>query len=311
MHLSNSCMKREDKQPTFKYNLLQGVDYMDWIERMNTAINYIEEHIRDELDFAKIAQIACTSAYHFQRMFICMTGISLSEYIRRRRMSLAVSDLKNDKDKIVDIALKYGYNSPTAFNRAFQSVHGIAPSLVKQNGVSVKSYPPISFKITIKGAEVMNYRIEKKEAFRVVGFSSPLDKDLYNNYELVNQMWQLSAANGTTSKLLTLMDGQPTGLLGVMACDDSLEEWRYYVAVASTKKIDSTLEEYIIPPYTWAIFSGEGKDADAIKDLGNRVIAEWLPTSGYEYDNGPDIEVYLSEEPNYAKFEFWLPVKKL
>jgi len=224
-------------------------------------------------------------------------------------MSLAVADLKNDKDRIVDVALKYGYNSPTAFNRAFQSIHGIAPSLVKQNGVSVKSYPPISFKITIKGAEGMNYRIEKKEAFRIVGFSSPLDKDLYSNYELVDQMWQLSATNGTTSKLLTLKDGQPTGLLGVMACDDSLEEWRYYVAFSSTKEIDNTLEEYIIPPYTWAIFSGEGKDVDEIKDLGNRVIAEWLPTSGYEYDNGPDIEVYLSDEPGNVKFEYWLPIK--
>ena len=283
---------------------------MDWIERMNSAINYIEEHITEELDFSKIAQIAYSSTYHFQRMFICMTGIPLSEYIRRRRMSLAVADLKNDRVKIIDIALKYGYSSPTAFNRAFQSVHGIAPSLVKLDGASVKSYPPVSFKITVRGVDGMNYRIEKKEAFRIVGFSSVLDKDLYNNYELVNQMWQLAEKNGTTSKLSALMNGEPAGLLGVMVCDDSLEEWRYFAAVSSTKNIDSTLEEYIVPPYTWAIFSGEGKGTDAVKDLGNRVITEWLPTSGYEYDNGPDIEVYISEEPGNAKFEFWMPVKK-
>lgn len=286
---------------------------MDWIERMNAAINYIEEHITEELDVSRIAQISSSSAYHFQRMFVCMTYIPLSEYIRRRRMSLAVADLKSSEAKIIDIALKYGYNSPTAFNRAFQSVHGIAPSLVKQDGVTVKSYPPIRFKISIKGVEGMNYRIEKREAFRIVGFSSPLDKDIESdyNYELVSGMWRLSATNVTTSKLSALIDGQPKGLLGVVVCDDSLEEWRYFVAVSSTKEIDSTLEEYIVQPYTWAIFSGEGKDADAIKDLGNRVIAEWLPTSGYEYDNGPDIEVYLSEEPGNAKFEFWMPVKKL
>jgi len=280
---------------------------------MNAAINYIEEHITDELDFSKIAQIACSSAYHFQRIFICMTGMPLSEYIRRRRMSLAVADLKQNEAKIVDIALKYGYSSPTAFNRAFQSVHGIAPSLVKKDGATVKSYPPISFKITVKGAEGMNYRIEKKEAFRIVGFSSPLDQDFYSDYnqQLVSQMWQLSATNGTTSKLLTLMEGVPSGLLGVMVCDDSLEEWRYFAAVSSTKEIGNTLEEYIVPPYTWAIFSGEGKDTDAIKELGTRVITEWLPTSGYEYDNGPDIEVYLSEEPECVKFEFWMPVKKV
>ena len=283
---------------------------MDWVERMNSSVNYIEEHITEELDFSEIAKIACSSAYHFQRMFACMTGVSLSEYIRRRRMSLAVADLKSGNIKIVDIALKYGYSSPTAFNRAFQSVHGVAPSLVKQNGVSVKSYPPISFKITVKGAESLDYRIEKKEPFRVVGFSAVLDKDLYNNYELINQMWQLAGKNGTTSKLTGLMDGYPSGLLGVMVCDDSLEEWRYFAAVSSTKEIDSTLEEYIIPSYTWAIFTGEGDAPDAIKDLGMRVITEWLPTSGYEYDNGPDIEVYLSEEPGNTKFEYWMPIKK-
>ncbi|MCL2841374.1 MAG: AraC family transcriptional regulator [Defluviitaleaceae bacterium] len=285
---------------------------MDWIERMNTAINYIEAHITEELDFAKIAQIACTSAYHFQRIFICMTGMSLSGYIRRRKMTLAVADVKNGNAKIVDIALKYGYNSPTAFNRAFQSIHGIAPSLVRQDGVTVKSYPPISFKITVKGVDGMNYRIEKKESFRIVGLSAPLDNDFYSEYnqQLVSSMWQLADTNGTTAKLLSLMDGQPTGLLGVMVCDDSLEEWRYFAAVSSKKEIDSTLEAYIVPPYTWAIFSGEGNTVDAIKDLGIRVITEWLPTSGYEYDNGPDIEVYLSEAQGNAKFEFWMPVKK-
>ena len=286
---------------------------MDWITRMNSAINYMEEHMTEEFDFSEVAKIVGCSNYHFQRMFLCMTNIPLSEYIRRRRMSLAVVDLKNDEVKIIDVAHKYGYNSPTAFNRAFQSVHGIAPSLVKQNGVSVKSYPPISFKVTIKGAEGMNYRIEKKDAFRIVGVSSPMDKDFESDYnhKLVSQMWQTFGANGTTAKLSSLLEGQPTGLLGVMVCDDSLEEWRYFAAVSSTKEIDNSLEEYIIPSYTWAIFSGEGKDSDGIKELGNRVIAEWLPTSGYEYDNGPDIEVYLSEEPGNAKFEFWMPVKKL
>jgi len=284
--------------------------FMDWIERMNAAINYIEEHITEELDFSKIAQIAFSSAYHFQRMFVCMAGIPLSEYIRRRRMSLAVADLKSDNAKIVDVAHKYGYSSPTAFNRAFKSVHGIAPSLIKQDGVHVKSYPPISFKITIKGVEGMNYRIEKKDAFRIVGISAPLDPELENNYELVSQMWQVAEKNGTISKLSALMEGPPTSLLGVMVCNESVEEWRYFAAVSSTKEIDSTLEEYIIKPYTWAIFSGEGSDSDAIKNLGMRVITEWLPTSGYEYDNGPDIEVYLSEEPGNSKFEFWMPVKR-
>ena len=138
---------------------------MNWIERLNTAINYMEENMAGELNFSKIAKVADCSTYHFQRMFIYMTDIPLSEYIRRRQMTLAVADLKKDGAKVIDVALKYGYDSPSGFNRAFQSVHGIAPSLVKHDGVAVKSYPPISFQISIKGVDGLNYRIEKKRLF--------------------------------------------------------------------------------------------------------------------------------------------------
>ena len=155
---------------------------MEWIDRLNDAIGYIEEHLRGEIDAAQLGKIACCSSYHFQRMFTYMAGIPLSEYIRRRRMSLAAVELQGKNVKIIDVAGKYGYNSPTAFNRAFQSVHGVAPSAVKNEGVSVKSFPPIQFKITVKGVEEMNYRIETKEAFRIVGVSVPLDKDIEKNF---------------------------------------------------------------------------------------------------------------------------------
>ena len=151
---------------------------MEWIERLNEAINYIEEHLADEIDYEELAKIAGCSTYHFQRMFAYMANVSLSEYIRRRKMSLAAVDLQGGDAKIIDVALKYGYSSPTAFNRAFQTIHGIAPSLVRSQGVSVKSFPPMTFKITVKGVEEMNYRIEKKEAFRIVGVSRPLYKDI-------------------------------------------------------------------------------------------------------------------------------------
>ncbi len=115
---------------------------MEWIERLNDAISYIEEHLTDKIDYEQLGHIACCSSYHFQRMFAYMAGIPLSEYIRRRRMSLAAVDLQGGDLKIIDVAGKYGYNSPTSFNRAFQSVHGIAPSAVKNEGVSIKSFPP-------------------------------------------------------------------------------------------------------------------------------------------------------------------------
>lgn len=185
---------------------------MDWIERLNKAINYLEEHIREDIDLEQTAKIACCSTYHFQRMFTYMAGIPLSEYIRRRRMSLAAADLQRSDAKIVDIALKYGYTSPTAFNRAFQSVHKITPSAAKKAGTSIKSYPPISFKIMIKGVEEMNYRIEEKEAFRIVGISQPMHKEVEKNFEIVPQMWGKAAADGTIPKLAAMMDRQPMGL---------------------------------------------------------------------------------------------------
>lgn len=281
---------------------------MEWIERMNQAVNYIEEHITEELDYAQIAKVACSSTYNFQRIFAYMANVPLSEYIRRRRMSLAAVDLQDYDTKIVDVALKYGYSSPTAFNRAFQSVHGFAPSLVKDGGVSLKSYTPISFKITIKGAEEMNYRIEKKEAFRIVGVAQPLHKEIEKNFEIVPQMWQKASMDGTLPKLLSMMDSFPKGILGVSACND-LEEWKYFIAAASTKEIDDTLEEYIVAPFTWAIFSGEGP-SKSIQELERRIVTEWLPTSGYEYDKGPDIEVYISPDPQMSVFEVWIPIRK-
>lgn len=151
---------------------------MEWIERLNQTINYIEEHLAEEISYDELAQIACCSTYHFQRMFTYMAGVSLSEYIRRRRMSLAAQDLHDGDDKIIDIGLKYGYTSPTAFNRAFQSIHGVAPSTIKKEGTMMKVYPPISFKITVRGVEEMNYRIEEKAEFRIIGISEPLDRDV-------------------------------------------------------------------------------------------------------------------------------------
>jgi AraC family transcriptional regulator len=300
-------IKREDEQIDNKYNANERVDFMEWIEGINRSMNYIEEHLTENIDYEQLGKIACCSVYHYQRMFAYMANVPLSEYIRRRRMSLAAVDLQNGDNKIIDVALKYGYQSPTAFNRAFQSIHGIAPSRIKESGVSIKSYPPISFKITIKGVDELNYRIEMKEAFRIAGISHPLHREIEKNFEIVPQMWGKAAMDGTIPKLASMADGSPAGILGVSICND-LEEWRYFIAAATTKKIDDTLEEYTVPSFTWAIFSGEGQCPQAIQELEKRIVTEWLPTSGYEYDNGPDIEVYLNPDPQNAKFEVWIPV---
>ena len=281
---------------------------MEWIERLNDAVRYMEEHLTDEISYEQLGRIACCSSYHFQRMFAYMAGVPLSEYIRRRKMSLAAVDLRSRDAKVIDIAAKYGYSSPTAFNRAFQSVHGIAPSSVRNEGVSVKSFPPIAFQITVSGAAELSYRVEQKEAFRIVGLSRPLEPEIEKNFAVVPGLWQEAAMNGTVEKLAGMMDTAPMGILGVSVCNDE-EQWKYFLAAASTKKDDS-LEEYMVPSFTWAIFSGEGACPGAIQELERRIVTEWLPTSGYEYGNAPDVEVYLNPDPGNAKYEVWIPVVK-
>ena len=282
---------------------------MEWIERLNEALSYLEGQLKEEIDLDKAAQIACCSTYHFQRMFGYMAGMSLSEYVRRRRMSLAAVDLQAPEAKIVDVALQYGYASPTAFNRAFQAVHGHPPSRIKEGGVLLKSQQPIRFTITVKGVEEMNYRIEKKDAFQIVGIAQPLCKDMERNFEEVPKLWQKAAMDGSIPRLLSLMDGKPEGILGVSACYEQ-ENWTYFIAVSSSREGDDSLTAYTVPACTWAIFTGEGECPKAIQELELRIISEWLPSSGYEYDNGPDVEVYLNDDPQKAKFEVWIPVKR-
>lgn len=280
---------------------------MEWMERLNDAIRYIEDHLTDEIDYAQLGKIACCSSYHFQRMFTYMAGFPLSEYIRKRKMSLAAVDLQDRDRKIIDIAAKYGYQSPTAFNRAFQSVHGITPSAVKNEGVTIKSFPSITFKITVKGVEEMNYRIETKEAFRIVGVSVPLQKDIEQNFAVIPSKWQEISSNGTLQQLTRMMDTPPMGVLGVSICNDT-EPWHYFIAVSSSRETDS-FEQYTIPAATWAIFSGEGS-GQSIQDLERRIVTEWLPASGYEYGNAPDVEVYLNPDPQNTQYEVWIPVIK-
>lgn len=239
---------------------------MDWTERFNEVIDYIEEHITESIDYGALARIALCSTYHFQRMFAYIAGVPLSEYIRRRRMSLAAVDLQSG-ERVIDVGLKYGYSSPTAFNRAFQSVHGVAPSALRSEGAGVKSFPPLRFKLTVRGVE-----------------------------------------DGSLERIIALMDGEPRGVLGVSACGDG-EEWRYYIAAASSAAVDEPLEEYTVPGCTWAIFPGAGT-GKSIQELEQRIVTDWLPTSGYEFTEGPDVEVYFEPNPANTSYEVWIPVRK-
>jgi len=284
---------------------------MQWLEQLNSAVNYIEEHLTDKVDYDVAAKLAFCSTFHFRRMFSYIAGVSLSEYIRRRKMTLAAFDLQSTDDKVIDVSLKYGYDSPTAFNRAFQSVHGISPKEAKNKNTVLKTYLPISFKIQIKGDVEMNYKIITKEAFRIVGAKKHYDMNVEENFKQVPLFWQEVAQSGMVPKILSLMNQEPFGLLGVSTCMNG-KDFDYYIAASTDKDTIEGTHEYTVPASTWAIFECVGAMPKAIQDLQTRIMTEWLPTSGYEYADAPDIEVYF-EGDQFAddyKCEVWLPISK-
>lgn len=283
---------------------------MEWISRLNESLAYIEDNLDGEISYDKAAQIACCSTFHFQRMFSYIAEVPLSEYIRRRRITLAAFDLQCNDEKIIDIALKYGYDSPTAFNRAFRNIHGISPSEARKQGTSLKAFPRISFKMIIKGEVEMNYRIEKKGSFKIVGVKEHYDMNVEECFEKVPQFWQKTIQSGIIPEILAQINNEPYGLLGVSTCMDGTD-LDYYIAVATTKDTPENMSDYTIPEGTWAIFECVGAMPTAIQTLQKRIITEWLPTSGYEYANAPDIEVYFEgdQQSKDYKCEVWLPIR--
>ncbi len=282
---------------------------MEWVERLNQAVNYIEANLSGTIKYDVAAQLACCSTYHFQRMFSYIAGIPLSEYIRRRRMTAAAFDLQTTRMKIIDIALQYGYESPTSFNRAFQSVHGISPSAARAEGATLKAFPRISITISIKGDVEMNYKIEQKEAFRIVGVRERLEMEMEGAFARVPMFWQETIQAGMIPKILEMHSQPPYGLLGISSGMNNTE-FDYYIAVASDKPAPQGMCEFEVPACTWAVFECIGSMPQAIQELQKRIITEWLPTSGYEYANAPDIEVYTEgdqQSPSYRS-EVWLPV---
>jgi len=304
---------------------------MDWIEHLNKAIAHMEEHMRSEIDYAQLAKVAGCSSFHFQRMFSYIAGVSLTQYIKRRKMTLAAIDLQGG-EKIIDVALKYGYSSPTAFNRAFQSIHGIAPSLAKEDGVSIKSYPKIIFKLIAKGVEEMEFRIEKHDAIRVMGVSTPLSKDLEVAYEEATALWVKVLFEGASEDEYGngIICNELNAAVNVRFPDGSLPKYNgffgietehnnggeYIIAVASPIPVAAVLKEYTIPAHTWAIFSGknffEDEDsADSFVKYEERLYSEWLPSSGYKIADSTSVHFLLpTTDIENAPFEIWMPVKK-
>ena len=289
---------------------------MDFLKRMTEVVTYIEEHITEEIDFMDVAKIVCCDAYQFGRIFSYVVGVSLAEYIRNRRLSLAAVEMQASKAKVIDTALKYGYSSPESFARAFREMHGVSPKEAYVKGVTLKMYPQITFQISIKGAVDMNYRIEEKEAIKCVG----------GTYHY--KMGDNGYANSWGIYLDTI--SEKLGKTPNEAVRDDYKLYRaplYQVGIANVSEDGSIkmsigaqakdgeyagLDLFEIPAGTWAMFSGKGKVYEGLDALFTRIFSEWLPSSGYEQTMQCTVEIYPpgdSGSDDYA-FEIWIPVRK-
>ncbi len=284
---------------------------MEWLKKLGKAIDYIEDNLDKEISYDEAARIACCSPYYFQRVFSYVSGVSLAEYIRRRKMTQAAFELQRADSRVIDVALKYGYSSPTSFNRAFQNVHGITPTAAKLGGNVLQAYPSIQFKIEITGGSAMAYRIVKKPPLRIVGIRIPLTSDMEDNLRIVPEFWKALLQGKQFLEICSLSNGEPRGILGISVYKNPREIY-YYIGVAVNSPAPAGMYGFEIPAATWVIFDNNGRFKEDVQSVFKRFYMEWLPFSGYQYAELPDIEVYpiCSGQPVNGHSEVWIAVVK-
>lgn len=284
---------------------------MEWMQNLKMAIDYIEDNLEGEISYEKAAQISGCSVHYFQRIFTGVTGISLSEYIRRRRMTQAGLELQANQCKVIDVALKYGYTSPTAFNRAFQMIHGITPAAAKKSGSRLNAYPPIKFKVSVSGEEALRYRIEEKKAMRLIGITTPLVEDMTLNQINVPHFWQTVIDSDAYDKIHNLSMGEPSGIIGCSVYQHH-DDFYYAIAAASSQAVPEGMQEIIIPKATWVIFECCVPYKDSVQKIFQRFVSEWLPFSGYSYAMLPDLEIYpfYEDYEQSTMSEVWIAIEK-
>lgn len=285
---------------------------MEWLKNLSAAIYYIEKNLDGDISYDEAARIACCSTFYFQRLFSYVAGIPLSEYIRRRRMTQAAFELQRTDARVIDVALKYGYTSPTAFNRAFQSVHNITPNAAKNAGSTLNAYPALRFSVKVTGETAMAYHIEQKPPMRIVGVRTPLVEDMEENQRNIPGFWADILNGKCFSEICGLSDQSPQGILGISVYEGP-RQFFYYIAAATDKPVPPGMFDYEIPAAMWVIFENNGDFKDDVQSIFRRFYMEWLPFSGYEYAGLPDIEVYpiYKEVPKKGHSEVWIAIKNM
>jgi AraC family transcriptional regulator len=293
----------------------KGGQNVDSLESMNRALAYIEENLADEIDFEQIKRLALCSEYHFRRMFSFLAGVTLSEYVRRRRLTLAAFELAHTDMLVIDAALKYGYSSPDSFTRAFQALHGVTPTEARHSGQPLKAYPRMTFQLTVKGGSEMNYRIEEKAAFSIVGVMRRVPLVYEGENPAITEMWK-NLDEDTINALKALSNVEPVGLIQASTnfSEGRLDggELDHYIGVATTREHPENLARLEVPASTWAVFESVGPFPETLQDIWGRIYAEWFPVSGYESVKGPEIlwnENTDVDSPTFRS-EIWIPVTK-
>jgi len=277
---------------------------MNWFKALNDALDYMEAHMTSVIDYDQLAQIAMCNRFQFMRTFALITNMNLSDYIRQRRLTLAANDLVTTQDKIIHIAYKYQYETPESFSKAFKKFHDTTPSSIRKKGQYLKAVPPLSFQITIKGERRMNYRIEKKAAFKVSGYVKQVSTKDGENYKTIPAFWQELMENGSYNKLV---DGQTQSYGICYDHDENLESFKYIIAVDG-EKTEDVVE---IPASTWAVFESIGPMPEAIQRVWQGIYKEWFPATQYKHAGTAELEVYLAGDPSSEdyKCEVWIPIQ--
>lgn len=297
---------------------------MDWITGIQNAINYIEDHITDELDYERIAKESFSSPFHFQRVFSILCGYTLGEYIRNRRLTLAGAELAASREKVIDVAYKYGYDSPESFAKAFQKFHGITPSQARGSGVMLRSFSRLSIQVSLEGGNFMNYKIEEKPAMLLTGYKrrftgSPNDKrDQDHNFACETRLEQyilegMCREHETIYQLLTGFDADGYDFYYAY----QFPAWALEDLRDLPEDIAVKFENVAVPGGVYLVCETERCEFPTAQmdSLRKQAVSQWLPTSGYELRDAPEIGVihwYWEEgndKRNHSRYcELWLPI---
>ncbi|WP_066946510.1 AraC family transcriptional regulator [Streptomyces lushanensis] len=285
------------------------------IEGLNEAMEYIERNLDQRIEMTELARIAVTSEYHFRRMFSALAGIPLSEYIRRRRLTVAGAEVLGRGSTLLDIAVRYGYGSAESFARAFRALHGVGPGEARRTGAALRSQPRMSFRLIVEGNSSMRYRIVEKPAFRVVGRKARIPL-VHEGMNPALVAFIRGIGQDTLRRLEELSDQEPLGILGV---SDKIDESRaegteldYYHGVVTGAPVPEDMESRSVPAGTWAVFESSGEFPKALQYLWRDIYTQWFPSNPYRSVPGPEIlRTRLSQDARTADAELWIPVEPI